>query len=110
MPHPTEYRLRVGDYRVLFEVADDKVIGYRIVQPQRGILTFLGKIMLKLHPEILVKNCKKEFVILLYEEFLALQEQLADAQDLMDLRKAKRAARRKKSIPFAKVKAELGID
>ncbi len=27
----TEYRLRVGNYRVLFEVEDDKVIVYRIV-------------------------------------------------------------------------------
>ena len=26
-----EYRLRVGNYRVLFEVEDDKVIVYRIV-------------------------------------------------------------------------------
>ena len=39
--------------------------------------------MLKLHPEILVKNGKKEFVVLPYEEFLAMQERLADAEDLV---------------------------
>jgi hypothetical protein len=66
--------------------------------------------MLKLHPEILVKNGKKEFVVLPYEEFLALQERLADAEDLMILRKAKRADGRKKSIPIAEVKRRLGLD
>ena len=66
--------------------------------------------MLKLHPEILVKNGKKEFVVLPYEEFLALQERLADADDLLDLRKAKRAEGRKRSIPLAKVKEKLGLN
>lgn len=45
--------------------------------------------MLKLHPEILEKNGKKEFVILTYEEFLAIQEALEEAEDLRDLRAAK---------------------
>lgn len=65
--------------------------------------------MLKLHPEILVKNGKKQFVVLPYEEFLALQERLADADDLLELRKAKRAEGGKRSIPLAKVKQELGL-
>ncbi len=65
--------------------------------------------MLKLHPEILVKNGKKEFVVLPYEEFLAMQERLADAEDLLELRKAKRSQRGKKSIPLAEVKRELGL-
>ena len=65
--------------------------------------------MLKLHPEILMKNGKKEFVVLPYEEFLALQEQLSDAEDLMELRKAKRAERKKKGIPLGDVKRVLGI-
>jgi PHD/YefM family antitoxin component YafN of YafNO toxin-antitoxin module len=65
--------------------------------------------MLKLHPEILVKNGKKEFVVLPYEEFRAMQERLADAEDLLELRKAKRSERKKKSIPLAEVKRELGI-
>jgi hypothetical protein len=65
--------------------------------------------MLKLHPEILKKNGKSEFVVLPYEEFLALQERLADAEDLLELRKAKRVEAKKKSIPLAEVKRELGI-
>jgi hypothetical protein len=65
--------------------------------------------MLKLHPEILRKNGKKEFVVLPYEEFLALQERLSDAEDLLELRKAKRREGAKKSIPLAKVKQKLGL-
>lgn len=65
--------------------------------------------MKELHPEILMKNGKKEFVILTYEEFVALQERLADAEDLAGLRKAKRAEGKKRSIPLSKVKRELGI-
>ena len=65
--------------------------------------------MLKLHPEILSKNGRKQFAVLPYEEFLALQERLADADDLLELRKAKRSEARKKSIPLATVKRELGM-
>jgi hypothetical protein len=65
--------------------------------------------MLKLHPEILVKKGKKEFVVLSYEEFLAVQERLAEAEDLMDLRKAKRAEGKKRSIGLGQVKKKLGI-
>jgi len=65
--------------------------------------------MLKLHPEILEKNGKKEFVVLPYEEFLALQERLADAEDLMELRKAKRAEGKEKLISMTEVKRKLGL-
>jgi hypothetical protein len=65
--------------------------------------------MLTLHPEILVRNGKKQFAILPYEEFLAVQDRLADAEDLLALRQAKRSEARKPSISLAKVKQELGI-
>lgn len=58
---------------------------------------------------ILVKNGKKEFVILTYEEFVALQDRLADTDDLTDLRKAKRAEQKKKGIPLSEIKRELGV-
>jgi len=63
--------------------------------------------MLKLHPEILVRDGKKQFAVLPYEEFLALQERLADADDLLELRKAKRAEGKKLAIPLADVKRRL---
>ena len=65
--------------------------------------------MMKLHPEILVKNGKKQFAVLPYEEFVAVQEWLADAEDLLELRKAKRAERKKRSIPLAEVKRAIGL-
>ena len=65
--------------------------------------------MLKLHPEILVKNGEKQFAVLPYEEFLAVQERLSDAEDLLELRKAKRAESKKRSVPLADVKRELGL-
>jgi hypothetical protein len=64
---------------------------------------------LKLHPEILKKNGKNEFAVLPYEEFLALQERLADAEDVLELRKAKSAEGKKKSIPLAEVKKKIGM-
>ena len=65
--------------------------------------------MLKLHPEILIKDGQKQFAILPYEEFLAVQERLADADDLLELRKAKRAEGRKRSVPLTEVKRQLGL-
>lgn len=64
---------------------------------------------MQLHPEFLVKNGNKEFVVLPYEEFLALQERLADAEDLMELRKAQRSEGKMKPIPLADVKRILGL-
>lgn len=68
-----------------------------------------AKPTLKLHPEILSKNGRKQFAVLPYEEFVALQERLSEADDLLELRKAKRAEGKKKSIPLATVKRELGL-
>lgn len=65
--------------------------------------------MMTLHPEILSKNGKKEFAVLPYEEFIILQERLADAEDLLELRKAKRAESGKRTISIAKTKRKLGI-
>jgi hypothetical protein len=45
--------------------------------------------MIQLHPEFITKNGKKEFAVIPYEEFEALQALIADIEDLMDLRAAK---------------------
>jgi PHD/YefM family antitoxin component YafN of YafNO toxin-antitoxin module len=66
--------------------------------------------MLTLHPDILVQNGKKQFAILPYEEFAALQERLADAEDLLELRKAKRAEGKNRSISLAEVKRPLSAN
>ena len=65
--------------------------------------------MIELHPEYLSKNGKKEFVVLPYEEFEALQELLEDLEDLIDLRNAKLEDADKPSISLAEVKQQLGL-
>ena len=65
--------------------------------------------MLELHPDILIKDGKKLFAVLPYEEFLAVQSRLSDAEDLLELRKAKRAEGKKRTLPLAEVKRQLGL-
>jgi len=62
-----------------------------------------------LHAEILERNGKKQFAVLPYEEFIAMQERLSDMEDLMELRKAKRAEGRKATVPLTEVKRRLGM-
>lgn len=64
---------------------------------------------LELHPEYLVKNGQRQFVVLPYEEFEALWEVLADAQDLIDLREAKAAAKDEPVFSIEEVKKRLGL-
>lgn len=65
---------------------------------------------MKLHLEFLIRNGKKQFVMLPYEEFVALQERLEDAEGLLELRKAKRCQGSKRSIPLARAKRQLRLD
>ena len=65
--------------------------------------------MISLHPEIITKNGKKEFAVLPYEEFIALQELLADLEDLRDLRTAKQESADEPSVSLEDVKTELGL-
>lgn len=65
--------------------------------------------MIELHPEVLKKNGKSEFVILPYEEFVALQQLLADAQDLADLREAVKLEGGAPTISLEAMKRELGL-
>jgi len=62
-----------------------------------------------LHPEILSKNGKKEFVVLPYEEFIALQELLDDVEDLLELRAAKREGEDDPGLSLTDAKKELGL-
>ena len=65
--------------------------------------------MLKLHPNILQKNGKKEFVVLPYEEFVAMQELLEDAEDLKLLREAREENAGEPGISLEEAKKRLGI-
>ncbi len=66
--------------------------------------------MISLHPEFLTKDGKKAFAVIPYEEFVALQEVLADAADLIDLREAKANEATAASVPLSEVKRGLGLE
>lgn len=66
--------------------------------------------VIELHPQILSRNGKEEFVVLPYEEFVALQELLGDVEDLLDLRQAKQEEANEPSISLAEVRRRLGLD
>ena len=66
--------------------------------------------MLELHPEILRKNGRNEFVVLPYEEFLAIRERLEDAEDALELRSAKQAEADAPTASLQDVKRELGVE
>ena len=55
--------------------------------------------MMTLHPQLIEKNGKKEFVVLPFDEYRALTELIADYEDLKDLREAK--AESVNDIPIA---------
>ena len=61
----------------------------------------------ELHPEILTKNGRKEFAVLPYEEFVELQEWLADIEDLLDLRAAKEVEQGAPTIALAEIESRL---
>ena len=65
--------------------------------------------MIPLHPQFITKNCKKEFAVIPYEEFAALQAFIADMEDLMDLRAAKKEDGERPSVPLAEVKKMLKL-
>jgi len=65
--------------------------------------------MIELHPQIVTKDGEKQFVILPYEEFTAIQEALADADDLSALRIAKREESDASTIPLDEVVSSLGL-
>jgi hypothetical protein len=65
---------------------------------------------MKLHAQILKKNGRNEFVVLPYEEYRALAERLADAEDTLALRRARRAdKRRTPGLSLDELKAKLGL-
>lgn len=66
--------------------------------------------MISLHPEFLTKDGKKAFAVIPYEEFVALQEVLADAADLIDLRAAKADEAFAAGAPLNEVKSRLGLE
>jgi hypothetical protein len=63
--------------------------------------------VLKLHPEFLTRDGKKQFVVLPYEEFVAVRGALEDLEDLQVLREAKGAQCKARGISHIEVGRRL---
>jgi PHD/YefM family antitoxin component YafN of YafNO toxin-antitoxin module len=64
--------------------------------------------MVTLNAQIIKKKGKKEYVILPYEEFLKVQEELEDYEDLRCLRDAKEAEKHSPTVGIEEVKKHIG--
>ena len=66
--------------------------------------------MIKLNAKILEKNGEKEFVVIPYEEFIKIQEELEDYESLKALREAKSKEADADTTSFDDVKKELNLE
>ena len=64
--------------------------------------------MFSLRAQIIKKNGKKESAVLPYEEFLKVQEELEDCDDLRRLREGKEAEKEAPTIGMAELKKKIG--
>ncbi|MFZ2726417.1 MAG: type II toxin-antitoxin system prevent-host-death family antitoxin [Methylococcaceae bacterium] len=62
--------------------------------------------MLKLHPQLITKNGKNEFVVLPFEEYCTLIELLADYQNLQNCRTAKNESKNNTLLDLDSVLAD----
>jgi PHD/YefM family antitoxin component YafN of YafNO toxin-antitoxin module len=65
--------------------------------------------MVKIHPNILERDGKKAFVVLPYEEFLMIEEELHEYEDLKQLRAAKAEEAGEPGVPLDDAKTDLGL-
>ena len=64
---------------------------------------------MNLHPQIIEKKGRKEFVVIPYEEYKALEELMHDYEDLHDLRTAKEESKNMESVPLNKIVSDLEL-
>ncbi len=63
---------------------------------------------MSIHPQIIEKDGRKEFVVLPYEEFLQMQEEIENYEDLRTLREEKSTARAEPTRSLDEVLKEIG--
>lgn len=63
-----------------------------------------------LHPQVIEKEGRKEFVVLPYEEFLQIQEALEDFEDLRELRKEREESMGMPTKSLKEIGKELGFE
>jgi PHD/YefM family antitoxin component YafN of YafNO toxin-antitoxin module len=62
-----------------------------------------------IYPAVLERDGKKAFVVIPYEEFVMIEEELEDYEDLKELRAAKAAEAGEPGVSRQDVKMELGL-
>jgi len=65
--------------------------------------------MVALHPNILEHDGKKAFVVLPYEEYVVMEEELQEFEDLKQLRAARQEDADLPTIGLAEMKRELDL-
>ena len=65
--------------------------------------------MVAIHPNILEHDGQKAFVVLSYEEFLMMEEELQQFEDLKQLREAKAEEADAPTVALDAVRKELGL-
>ena len=65
--------------------------------------------MVTIHPNVLERDGKKAFVVLPYEEFVMIEEELQEYEDLKELRAARVAEADEPSVSLREVKKELEL-
>ena len=65
--------------------------------------------MIELHPQLIEKEGKKEFVVLPFNEYHALTELMHDYEDLRELRDAKEQSKGEKAVSIEAPITQLGL-
>ncbi len=63
-----------------------------------------------LHPEYITRAGKKEYAVLPYEEFLALQEEIEQAEDILAIRETRTENAHAPGISLDEMKQRLGLN
>ncbi len=66
--------------------------------------------MQAIHPKILEYDGKKAFVVLTYDEFVAIEEHLQEYEDIKQLRIAKAEEADAPTVPLRRAKKVLGLE
>jgi PHD/YefM family antitoxin component YafN of YafNO toxin-antitoxin module len=70
----------------------------------------MSQTMIDLHPRILEFEGKKAFVVLTYEEFMEIEEQLQELEDIKALRKAKALEADAATVSLSELRASYGSE
>ena len=65
--------------------------------------------MLTLHPKLLELDGKKSFAVLTYEEFVQIQEELENYEDLKELRAAKAEEGDAATVSLSEARKQLNL-